>query len=263
MNFVAFLAQQKKPEPTTAFGLGEIIFYGFIAILVVVLVVSGVIVREAHKKNYVNAGAVGLLLFGSVLAPLILLQLTAAGFVEPGLMQPVVMIGGVVAWIGTLLWYTVVSSQMKRQDEEAKAAAQDQTYNDPEASAKYAERVGAAQPSLEADVEADVIDAEELQPTPRRAVTLPAADSDDSARPSEQTLKRMSAAQIEEVASTPKPPRASEIPENPILPDEIVKIRCKDCDKKMKAEGAKFMKQRRCPACKAEPFRYAIIEQGT
>src|SRR5690606_30692873 len=99
----------------------------------------------------------------------------------------------------------------------------------------------------------------EPAPTPRRAVSLPAAESDRSS-PSEQTIKRMSVEQITGVENKPKPPRASEIPENPILPDEEVKIRCVDCDRKMKAEGPKFMKQRRCPSCKAEPFRYKIIQ---
>ncbi|MBZ0135715.1 MAG: hypothetical protein K8I27_05030 [Planctomycetes bacterium] len=105
----------------------------------------------------------------------------------------------------------------------------------------------------------DVIDAEDppaAEFSPRRAVSIPAADS-DSGRASEQTLKRMTLEKLEESNSgAPKPPRAGEIPENPILPDEVVKIRCLACDKKMKAEGPKFARQRRCPACKAEPFRY-------
>ena len=104
----------------------------------------------------------------------------------------------------------------------------------------------------------DVIDAAEPvvpEHTPRRAVSIPSADS-DSGRASEQTLKRMTLEKLESSSSAPKPPRASEIPENPILPDEVCKVRCLACDKKMQAEGAKFMKQRRCPNCKAEPFRY-------
>jgi hypothetical protein len=56
----------------------------------------------------------------------------------------------------------------------------------------------------------------------------------------------------------PTPPRGNEIPENPLLPDEDVKIRCLACDKKMRAPGTKFSKQRRCPNCHAMPFRYVV-----
>ncbi len=59
-------------------------------------------------------------------------------------------------------------------------------------------------------------------------------------------------------AGAPPPPRGNEIPDNPLLPDEEVKIRCLACDKKMRAPGAKFSKQRRCPNCHATPFRYMI-----
>lgn len=106
----------------------------------------------------------------------------------------------------------------------------------------------------DADVVEDVIEAVE-QPAPRRTVTVPANDSDEGpGRASQQTLKRMSMDEVEQSSS--KGPRAGELPENPILPDEVIKIRCLNCDKKMQAEGPKFAKQRRCPNCKAAPFRY-------
>lgn len=241
---LTFLAQQKAESPATE--IGELLFYGGIAILVVVLVVSGIIVREAHRNNYVNAGAVGLLMFGSVLGPLILLQLTVARLIEPGMLQSVAVIGGVVVWVGTLLWYTVVSSQMKRRDE----AAEEEERR---------EELFAIDRGPDPDLVDEVIDANDPPAaglTPRRAISIPAAES-DSGRASEQTLKRMTLEKLEESNSgAPKPPRAGEIPENPILPDEVVKVRCLACDKKMQAEGPKFMKQRRCPNCKAEPFRY-------
>jgi hypothetical protein len=56
----------------------------------------------------------------------------------------------------------------------------------------------------------------------------------------------------------PKPPRGNEIPDNPLLPDDEVKIRCLACDKKLRAPGTRFSKQRRCPNCHAIPFRYVI-----
>lgn len=57
----------------------------------------------------------------------------------------------------------------------------------------------------------------------------------------------------------PMPPRAGDIPENPRLPDDIVKVRCLACEKKMRAHGLKFSRQRRCPNCHASPFRYLIV----
>jgi hypothetical protein len=94
---------------------------------------------------------------------------------------------------------------------------------------------------------------------PRRAVSVPAHESDRSGRQSEETLKRVTAQQIEADAKL-KPPRASDVASNPILPEGEVKIRCIGCSKKMKASGPKFAKQRRCPFCKAEPFRYVIAD---
>jgi hypothetical protein len=89
---------------------------------------------------------------------------------------------------------------------------------------------------------------------PRRSITVP-VDGSGGHRASEQTLKRVTADQIEADAKL-KPPRASEVAGNPILPEGEVKIRCVACSKKMKASGPKFAKQRRCPFCKIEPFRY-------
>lgn len=88
-------------------------------------------------------------------------------------------------------------------------------------------------------------DAGESTGSPRRAVSVPAYE--ERRRPSEQTLKR---AEL--------PPRASEVDGNPGLPDGTVKIRCVACDRKMKAPGPKFARQRRCPNCKATPFRFRL-----
>lgn len=93
---------------------------------------------------------------------------------------------------------------------------------------------------------------------PRRMVSVP-ADGTGGHRASEQTLKRVTAEQIEAEAKL-KPLRASEVASNPLLPEGEVKIRCIACSKKMKASGPKFAKQRRCPFCKIEPFRYLIAD---
>ena len=251
------IANSTEPD-NFAFGAGMLIFYAMLGILLVVLIVSWLIVREARKHAYVNPHILDALLFGSVGLPLLLMVATILDWMPPSPVQPILFLACALTWISTLVGYTVISSRRKKEDEEAEAEkarqlnAQLGVGRDPVSVEAPAEQFSAE------DIVEDVIDAEEPAPTPRRAVTLPAADSDDTPRPSEQTLKRMSAAQLEQ-ATAPKPPRASEFPENPILPDEIVKIRCLACDKKMKAEGPKFMKQRRCPACKAEPFRYVIV----
>ncbi|MHC4840458.1 MAG: hypothetical protein ACYTDT_05775 [Planctomycetota bacterium] len=69
---------------------------------------------------------------------------------------------------------------------------------------------------------------------------------------SEQTVKAM------DPDDEPKPPRARDIPENPELPEGIVKIRCKHCLHKMKADAHKFGKQRRCPKCSHSPFIFKL-----
>lgn len=55
-----------------------------------------------------------------------------------------------------------------------------------------------------------------------------------------------------------KGPRAAEVPENPVLPPGEVKIRSLCCNQKMRNQSEKFGRQRRCPKCGAEPFRYRI-----
>jgi len=253
MEFLPLLAANStKPTGIAAYGIGEMLFYGMTAILVVVLIVSGLIVREAYRKNYGNAGLVGLLMFGSILGPLIVMQITARGWIPAGIFQVVILFGGIATWLGTLIFYTAISSRKQKEDHEReqsdRSATQRELYRDDGASAQYAERVRDPQPEARPEPE--------QAPTgPRRAVSFPAAES-DSQRASEQTLKRMTMEDIESASSVEKPPRAGEIPENPILPDGPCKVRCLACDKKMKADGARFMRQRRCPNCKAAPFRY-------
>lgn len=89
---------------------------------------------------------------------------------------------------------------------------------------------------------------------------LPVSDTPGSARPSEQTIKRMTVDQVKALEAA-KGPRASDVDGNPILPDGIVKVLCLNCNKRMRAEGAKFVKQRRCPNCKASPFRFVIVPE--
>lgn len=55
-----------------------------------------------------------------------------------------------------------------------------------------------------------------------------------------------------------KGPRASEVPENPVLPPGEVKIRSLCCGQKMRNSGEKFGKQRRCPKCGVAPFRFKL-----
>lgn len=92
------------------------------------------------------------------------------------------------------------------------------------------------------------------------AASLPVSDTPGSARPSEQTIKRMTVEQVTAMEAD-KGPRASEVDGNPILPDGPVKVLCLNCNKRMRADGAKFAKQRRCPNCKAAPFRIVIVPE--
>lgn len=69
---------------------------------------------------------------------------------------------------------------------------------------------------------------------------------------SEETIKAMAA------DDEPKPPRARDVSDNPELPPGVVKIRCKHCLHKMKADSFKFGKQRRCPKCSHTPFIYQL-----
>ncbi|MBX3461447.1 MAG: hypothetical protein KF696_15990 [Planctomycetes bacterium] len=89
---------------------------------------------------------------------------------------------------------------------------------------------------------------------------LPVSDTPGSARPSEQTIKRMTVEQVTAMEAA-KGPRASDVDGNPILPDSVVKVLCLNCNKRMRADGAKFAKQRRCPNCKATPFRFVIVPE--
>jgi hypothetical protein len=157
---------------------------------------------------------------------------------------------GVVVWVLSLLFYTFSSSAVKRREEGKDAQVADwQRDLDAGAISPYDIKQMPDEPEL------DAAPAEAGHSTgPRRAVSLPANESDGQ-RASEQTLKRVSAAKLAEAAKE-EGPRADEVAGNPILPDGEVKIRCLACDKKMKADASKFRKQRRCPACKAEPFRF-------
>ncbi len=93
----------------------------------------------------------------------------------------------------------------------------------------------------------------------KHAVQEAQAESDFSDTPtladlsgSEQTIKAMDA------DDKPKPPRARDVPENPELPQGVIKIRCKHCLHKMKADSFKFGKQRRCPKCSHSPFIFKL-----
>ncbi len=90
---------------------------------------------------------------------------------------------------------------------------------------------------------------------------LPVGETPGSARPSEQTIKRTTLAQIAAREAEPKPPRATEVDGNPILPETEVKVLCLNCNKRMRAQGQQFAKQRRCPNCQAVPFRFVIVPE--
>ncbi|MCB9932103.1 MAG: hypothetical protein H6841_01635 [Planctomycetes bacterium] len=254
MELLLILAQTRQASTeSAAFGLGQVIFYGALAFLLVLTVVSTRIVMECVRKKYVSPLIMAPVLYGTSLGPFLLILLTLGGVLPESDGVFYAFLLSPALWILALVVYTFVSEPKKRAEVAAENERLGALYSDLDAPVGTA-AVNPQPPAADEFTVDDVVDAEP-EPTPRRAVTLPAADSDDGpGGASQQTLKRMSLEEVEQKAA--KGPRAGEVPGNPILPDEVVKIRCLACDKKMKAEGSKFMKQRRCPACKAEPFRY-------
>jgi hypothetical protein len=263
-----FLAQTtSEQDAAIAMSLGEIIMYGLLAFLVVFALVSTRIVMECRNKGYGNPFLWGTLLYLFSIGPFLMLIAILYELFEPGDWLTYVVFGGPIAWIVTVVAYTVVSAPRKKSEDREDRIRQQELYSelDVVGADKYKPR-GPAEDEFGVD---DVVPDEEIAgtepspksgepaPVPRRAVSIPNADSDVS-RASEQTLKRMSLEKLEQTATENKAPRASEVDGNPILPDGLVKIRCLDCYKKMQADGAKFAKQRRCPACKAAPFRFKI-----
>jgi hypothetical protein len=238
---LTILAQaQKAAEPSVAHSIGELILYGWLAFVLIALVVSTRCVMECVRKGYASPAIVSTVLYGLCLAPLILAGLVMYDIVGPIKWFGIYLLGSSAAWVVAVVIYTIHSMPQRRAEVEAERARGQQAFE--------------PAPAFSAADVVEEIDAGSA-PAPRRVVTIPAADSDEGpGRASQQTLKRMSMEEVEQ--SSAKGPRAGELPENPILPDEVVKIRCLACDKKMQAEGPKFAKQRRCPNCKAAPFRY-------
>ncbi|MEZ5992789.1 MAG: hypothetical protein R3E76_10605 [Planctomycetota bacterium] len=252
------LLAKTQETASTGMTLAEIIGYGALAFLLVFALVSTRIVLECARKRYVHPAIMAAVLYLTSLGPAAMILMAMYGVLPAADWMIPAAIGGSVLWVVALVVYSVISSKKKKQmDAEqasAEAAAEAAIYNDDHASMRYAERTGQAT-SQPTDDTFEAVEADERPDGPRRAVSLPVAES-DSQRASEQTLKRMTIEQVESASQASKAPRASEIPENPILDDGPCKVRCLACDKKMLSDGAKFMKQRRCPNCKAAPFRY-------
>jgi hypothetical protein len=250
------LAAKTTEAATEGTSIAEILGYGMLAFLLVLTLVSTRIVMECVRKKYVSPLIMAPVLYGTSIGPFLLILLTLGGVLPESDGVFYAILACPVLWLVALVVYTVVSGPKKRAEDATEAERRDALYSELDVPVAKAAALKPRPPAVEEFSVDDVVDAEpEPESTPRRAVTLPAADSDEGpGGASQQTLKRMSLDQVEQKAE--KGPRASEVPGNPILPDEVVKIRCLACDKKMKAEGSKFMKQRRCPACKAEPFRY-------
>lgn len=247
------LAAQITEAVTEGTSIAEILGYGMLAFLLVLTLVSTRIVMECVRKQYVSPLIMAPVLYGTSIGPFLLILLTLGGVLPESDGVFYAILACPVLWLVALVVYTVVSGPKKRAEDAVEDKRREALYSELDVPVGKA-AVKPRPPAPEEFTVDDVVDAEP-EPAPRRAVTLPASDSDDGpGGASQQTLKRMSLEQVEQKAE--KGPRAGEVPGNPILPDEVVKIRCLACDKKMKAEGSKFMKQRRCPACKAEPFRY-------
>lgn len=255
---ILFVLAKANEDPTQGMTLLEIVGYGALAFLVIFALVSTRVLMECVNKRYVHPAVMGPVMYLTSLGPALMILLALYGVVPGADWMIPAAIGGAGLWVVSLIVYSVISSQKKKQIDAAQAAAEAASeaaiYSDDGASAQYAQRTGQAA-SQPADDTFEAVPAADPTAGPRRAVSFPNAES-DSQRASEQTLKRMTLDQVESASQDNKGPRASEVPENPILPDGPCKVRCLECDKKMKADGAKFMRQRRCPNCKAAPFRF-------
>jgi len=250
----ALLQSRKPPEPPApAFAAGALVGAAIGLLLMTLMFCGGVYVFVKWRKPGMGKVGFGLPLMVLPFTGLIVFGLASIMKVSLPDLALLLVPGAWLAWIVLMF---VAQRSIKRY------AVADEAARDAQDAAAWASRKAA--PDVDPDLvePADVpdivpMDAAAAAPKPRRAITLPAADSDQGKpSPSEQTIKRMSVEQIKQVESAPKPPRAGEVAGNPILPEGEVKIRCLACDKKMKADSSKFLKQRRCPACKAEPFRY-------
>jgi hypothetical protein len=251
LELILLQSRKPAPEPSLSFSMGAMVGGAIALFLMLAMCAGGVYVIVKWRKSGGGRFAFGVPLMILPFIGGIVFGLASAAKVKlPDSAILVVPLG----WLAWIVLMVVAQRGLKRQRAE---------LEEEQIAAHKAEMANWGNVK-ESPLLPDFVDEgpQDIAPAaandsagPRRAVRLPAHESDGTGRASEETIKRMTAAQIEADAKL-KGPRADEVPGNPILPDGEVKIRCLGCDKKMKADASKFRKQRRCPACKAEPFRY-------
>jgi hypothetical protein len=148
---------------------------------------------------------------------------------------------GILAWFGTLVGYTIVSRRWKAEEDGVERNRREAIAADVQP--------GAGAPRFSAD---DEVEDEEPAVLPDTAGHLSALGK--PANISQSTGVPVNAPTLQ----PDKSPRASEIAENPPLPDGEIKIRSLCCSAKMRNTGERLGKQRRCPKCGVAPFRYKI-----
>jgi hypothetical protein len=73
----------KSTEPSTAFSIGELLAYGMMAILLVVIVVSVRILMECVRYHYANPVLMGVLMLGSSAGSVLFILLSIQGIIPP------------------------------------------------------------------------------------------------------------------------------------------------------------------------------------
>ncbi len=213
------------------------------------------ITRDAVKLYGPRGALVGGALFLCIFTIVGVMMLVGNKTIEVNLFTHILFWGGGVAWLGIVIGYTIVSMRDKKLDAEAAANR-----------AAAEARIAAGQPVNPFGVPVGPVAASPIAP-PVQPMPAPAAFAPAPAPPARPGLGQPPRPSLPGKAAPPraaapadesKPPRASEVDGNPILPDGEVTIRSLCCMAKMRNQGAKFAKQRRCPGCGVEPFRFKL-----
>ena len=229
----------------------------------IILVMFGAsiwITRDAVKLYGQRGALVGGALFACIFTIVGVMMLVGNKILEINLFTHILFWGGGVAWLGIVIGYTIVSMRDKKLDAEGAA-------NRAAAEGRIAAGLPVGIPAQPYGAIAGPAAGAVPYPAPVPPMPAPAAPaSAPLARPGLGKAPgqrpplpgKPAVAANAAPAGEPKPPRASEVDGNPILPDGEVTIRSLCCMAKMRNQGAKFAKQRRCPGCGVEPFRFKL-----
>lgn len=257
---IAVLAQTSK-APGTEPGMSKAAVQFGMMFWLIILVMFGAsiwITRDAVKLYGQRGALVGGALFACIFMIVGVMMLVGNKILEINLFTHILFWGGGVAWLGIVIGYTIVSMRDKKLDAEGAA-------NRAAAEGRIAAGIPAGNPAQPYGAAAGpaagaVPYPAPVPPMPAPAAPVPLARPGLGKAPGQRPPLPGKPAVATKAAPTgePKPPRASEVDGNPILPDGEVTIRSLCCMAKMRNQGVKFAKQRRCPGCGVEPFRFKL-----